>query len=582
MKYEDSGIREDILAGIREMGFTEMTPIQEQAIPAELAGEDIVGLAQTGTGKTAAFGIPMIQAVDPVEAAVQGVVLCPTRELAMQGAQELEKMGSHVEGLRVQPVYGGADIVRQLRGLEKGAQIVVGTPGRVMDLMRRKALEFSHLRVLVLDEADEMLDMGFREDIETICQAMPEDRRTALFSATMPEEILELTRKYQRDARVIEVSHDELTVSSIRQSFYMVKSRQKDEALCRLIDYMSPKRGLIFCNTKRKVEQLTVMLKRRGYSAEALHGDLVQQQRTRVMELFRTGAASLLLATDVAARGLDIDDVDIVFNYDLPQEMEYYVHRIGRTGRAGKKGKAVSLINTREMRKITALENFCGTRIREKTMPSYADVMPIKANHTMEKVLHFCEDMDLSDYEDLVRAKCAELGDADPVRIAAAFLRESMGEAREDIEILTGRPERRRREGKGKDFRGSRSSRSSRPSGRRFGARKDDEDNEFVTFDRKKVGKKARRQEAERTNDRKRRTAGAKAAGRTAGKTGAKRKNLGERAAGRTGGKAGTKRTLKTGVKSGSRKKEFHGKGAGSKDHYRRRNGRWSGRRENS
>lgn len=571
MKYEDSGIREDILAGIREMGFTEMTPIQEQAIPAELAGEDIVGLAQTGTGKTAAFGIPMIQAVDPGEAAVQGVVLCPTRELAMQGAQELEKMGSHVEGLRVQPVYGGADIVRQLRGLEKGAQIVVGTPGRVMDLMRRKALEFSHLRVLVLDEADEMLDMGFREDIETICQAMPEERRTALFSATMPEEILELTRKYQRDARVIEVSHDELTVSSIRQSFYMVKSRQKDEALCRLIDYMSPKRGLIFCNTKRKVEQLTVMLKRRGYSAEALHGDLVQQQRTRVMELFRSGAASLLLATDVAARGLDIDDVDIVFNYDLPQEMEYYVHRIGRTGRAGKKGKAVSLINTREMRKITALENFCGTRIREKTMPSYADVTPIKANHTMEKVLHFCEDMDLSDYEDLVRAKCAELGDADPVRIAAAFLRESMGEAREDIEILTGRPERKRRDGK--DKKSVRRGRSSHPSGRRFGAREDDADNEFVTFDRKKVGKKARRQEAERMSGRKRRTAGERAAV----KAGTKRKSAGER----TAGKAGTKRTGKAGMKNENRKKEFHGKGAGNQDHYRRRNGRWSGRREN-
>lgn len=475
MKYQDTKLKPEILQGLEEMGFETMTPIQEQAIPAILDGKDIVGLAQTGTGKTAAFGIPLISLVDPAEQGVQAVVLCPTRELAMQDAEEIGNMGKYLPGLKILSVYGGSDIVRQLKALRKGVTAVIGTPGRVMDHMRRGTLKLEHVKYLVLDEADEMLDMGFRDDIETICQAMPEARQTALFSATMPDEILELTKAYQKDPQIIEVSHDELTVPKIKQSYYMVKGRQKDEALCRLIDYMCPKRALVFCNTKRKVDQLTLLLKRRGYSAEGLHGDLSQQQRDRVMELFRSGNLDLLLATDVAARGIDVDDVDIVFNYDLPQEMEYYVHRIGRTGRAGKKGKAVSLINTRERHKINALEEFTGASIKEKTMPSYKDVMPIKANSNIEHAIAFCEGMDLTEYADMIRSYAME-NHTDQLLIAAAFLRESLGEAREDIEIVSGRGKNRKggrngRSGSGKRGRSAGSGRSGHSSSGRRGSR---------------------------------------------------------------------------------------------------------------
>ena len=475
MKYQDTKLKPEILQGLEEMGFETMTPIQEQAIPAILDGKDIVGLAQTGTGKTAAFGIPLISLVDPAEQGVQAVVLCPTRELAMQDAEEIGNMGKYLPGLKILSVYGGSDIVRQLKALRKGVTAVIGTPGRVMDHMRRGTLKLEHVKYLVLDEADEMLDMGFRDDIETICQAMPEARQTALFSATMPDEILELTKAYQKDPQIIEVSHDELTVPKIKQSYYMVKGRQKDEALCRLIDYMCPKRALVFCNTKRKVDQLTLLLKRRGYSAEGLHGDLSQQQRDRVMELFRSGYLDLLLSTDVAARGIDVDDVDIVFNYDLPQEMEYYVHRIGRTGRAGKKGKAVSLINTRERHKINALEEFTGASIKEKTMPSYKDVMPIKANSNIEHAIAFCEGMDLTEYADMIRSYAME-NHTDQLLIAAAFLRESLGEAREDIEIVSGRGKKRKggrngRSDSGKRGRSAGSGRSGHSSSGRRGSR---------------------------------------------------------------------------------------------------------------
>ena len=475
MKYQDTKLKPEILQGLEEMGFETRTPIQAQAIPAILDGKDIVGLAQTGTGKTAAFGIPLISLVDPAEQGVQAVVLCPTRELAMQDAEEIGNMGKYLPGLKILSVYGGSDIVRQLKALRKGVTAVIGTPGRVMDHMRRGTLKLEHVKYLVLDEADEMLDMGFRDDIETICQAMPEARQTALFSATMPDEILELTKAYQKDPQIIEVSHDELTVPKIKQSYYMVKGRQKDEALCRLIDYMCPKRALVFCNTKRKVDQLTLLLKRRGYSAEGLHGDLSQQQRDRVMELFRSGNLDLLLATDVAARGIDVDDVDIVFNYDLPQEMEYYVHRIGRTGRAGKKGKAVSLINTRERHKINALEEFTGASIKEKTMPSYKDVMPIKANSNIEHAIAFCEGMDLTEYADMIRSYAME-NHTDQLLIAAAFLRESLGEAREDIEIVSGRGKKRKggrngRSDSGKRGRSAGSGRSGHSSSGRRGSR---------------------------------------------------------------------------------------------------------------
>ena len=474
-QFKELDIKPEILKAITYMGFEEMTPIQAQAIPVELEGYDVVGQAQTGTGKTAAFAIPILQKVNPKLKKPQAIVICPTRELAIQVADEIRKLAKYLSSIKVLPIYGGQEISKQIRSLKSGVQIVIGTPGRIMDHMRRKTVKFDEISTVVLDEADEMLDMGFRDDIETICQAMPEARQTALFSATMPDEILELTKAYQKDPQIIEVSHDELTVPKIKQSYYMVKGRQKDEALCRLIDYMCPKRALVFCNTKRKVDQLTLLLKRRGYSAEGLHGDLSQQQRDRVMELFRSGNLDLLLATDVAARGIDVDDVDIVFNYDLPQEMEYYVHRIGRTGRAGKKGKAVSLINTRERHKINALEEFTGASIKEKTMPSYKDVMPIKANSNIEHAIAFCEGMDLTEYADMIRSYAME-NHTDQLLIAAAFLRESLGEAREDIEIVSGRGKKRKggrtgRRDSGKRGRSAGSGRSGHSSSGRRGSR---------------------------------------------------------------------------------------------------------------
>ena len=466
MNYSETKIDHRILEALADMGFETMTPIQELAIPELLIGKDIIGQAQTGTGKTAAFGIPMIQAIAETQNGksgrsgrsgsakagdVQGLVLCPTRELAIQAAEELKKMSKNLPDIRIAAIYGGQEIGKQFYILKKHVSIVVGTPGRVMDHMRRGTLCFDSLKMLVLDEADEMLNMGFREDMETICKSLPEDRQTALFSATMPEEILEIARLYQRQAKLVQAGQEELTIPLVKQFYYIVKGREKDTSLCRLLDYMSPKRALIFCNTKKKVDQLTLKLKAKGYSAEALHGDLSQHQRDRVMNLFRGGSLELLLATDVAARGLDVDDVDMVFNYDMPQDMEYYVHRIGRTGRAGKRGKAVSLITSRERYKIASLEEYCNTRIREKEMPSAGSAMTVKAYRSVTDAMDYCKDKDLTPYMKIVYKRCVDDG-YDPLEIAAAFLRQSLGE----IEPEAGR------EIAGKQA--TQSSKSSRPS----------------------------------------------------------------------------------------------------------------------
>lgn len=426
MKYRDSEIDSRILLGLDDMGFIEMTPIQELAIAPLIQGEDIIGQAQTGTGKTAAFGIPMIERVNPEKAYVQGLVLCPTRELAVQAAKEIEKMSKYVRGVKTLAVYGGADMGYQLKKLADTVHIIVGTPGRIMDHMRRGSLDISHVRMVVLDEADEMLNMGFREDIETILKEAPEKRQTALFSATMPEEIIEIAALYQKDARHLKVEQEELTIPLVKQSYYVVKGREKDTSMCRLLDFLWPKRALIFCNTKRKVDQLTLILKGKGYQAEAIHGDLSQHQRERVMNLFRNGNLQLLLATDVAARGIDVEDVDMVFNYDMPQDMEYYVHRIGRTGRAGKKGKAVSLITPRERYKMRSLEEYCNTSIKEKDMPTAASALKVKAYNRVSEAMEFSKDIDLNPYMKIVYRRCVEEG-YDPLQVAGAFLRQSLG-----------------------------------------------------------------------------------------------------------------------------------------------------------
>lgn len=473
--YKDSNINADILRGIEEMGFVEMTPIQEMTIPVLLEGKDIIGQAQTGTGKTAAFGIPMIEKIDPKDSGVQGIILCPTRELAIQAAEEIRKLAKYTQGVKVLAVYGGQDIDRQIRALKAKVSIVVGTPGRVMDHMRRRTLKLGNIKMLVLDEADEMLNMGFREDIETICQDLPVERQTALFSATMPKEILEITRQYQKNAKLLKVQQQELTIPLVKQSFYVVKGREKDASLCRLIDFMAPKKALIFCNTKKKVDELTLMLKGRGYYAEALHGDLSQHQRDRVMDLFRNGKLELLLATDVAARGIDVDDIEMVFNYDMPQDMEYYVHRIGRTGRAGKKGKAFSIVTGREIHKIRSLREFCNAEILEKQLPTAASVNSVKALKTLEDAIAFAKTEDMTEYMQLVYAKTSEDG-INAIEIAAAFLRMNMGELLTETEPETESESSRRggdrRDGRRRDGR-SGGGRSRSGGGGRDGRRRD-------------------------------------------------------------------------------------------------------------
>ena len=432
MRYEDAQIDERILRAVRELGFEEMTPIQEQAIPLFMTGQDIIGQAQTGTGKTAAFGIPILQKIDPDNRNLQAVILCPTRELAMQAAEELRKFSKYMHGIKVLPIYGGQDIVRQIKNLKGGAQIIVGTPGRVMDHMRRHTLKMADVHTVVLDEADEMLNMGFREDIETILKQMPEERQTGLFSATMPEPILELTKTYQKNAVYVKMTPKEVTIPLIKQAYYQVRRQDKEEVLCRLIDYYDPKRALIFCNTKRMVDELTEHLKERGYDAEGLHGDLSQHQRDTVMNLFRSGRAGILIATDVAARGIDVNDVEAVYNYDVPEDIEYYVHRIGRTGRAGKTGRSFTLVVGREAYKIRDIERVCHTRIKERKIPSAADITSRKVSKILKEAVRVAEQQDISRATGYIMEEIA-LGEHSAVEIAAAFMQMKLGDEIEDI-----------------------------------------------------------------------------------------------------------------------------------------------------
>ena len=355
VRFDELDLCQEILRGVKEMGFEEASPIQAQAIPVAMQGYDVIGQAQTGTGKTAAFGIPVLEKVNLNKDIKhpQALILCPTRELAVQAAEEIRKLAKYMHGIKVLPIYGGQDINKQIRAL-KGTQVIIGTPGRVMDHLRRKTIRCDYVNTIVLDEADEMLNMGFREDIETVLEYIPtEDRQTILFSATMPKAILEITKNYQKpDAKMIKVVKKELTVPKIEQYYLDVKRKDKIEVLTRLLDFYEPKLSLVFCNTKKMVDDLTEVLKGRGYFAEGLHGDMSQAQRDRVMKSFRSGKTDILIATDVAARGIDVDDVEAVFNYDIPQDDEYYVHRIGRTGRAGRTGRSFTFVKGKEVYKL--------------------------------------------------------------------------------------------------------------------------------------------------------------------------------------------------------------------------------------
>lgn len=420
-----------IVRAIREMGFEKLSPIQEQAIPYLLQGEDIIGQAQTGTGKTAAFGIPAIQHINPDVKKLQTIILCPTRELAIQAAEELRKIAKYMHGIKVLPVYGGQDISRQIAGL-RGVQIIVGTPGRVMDHMRRRIIKLDLVNMVVLDEADEMLNMGFREDMELILGQIPGEHQTALFSATMPKPILEITDRFQNDAKLVKVAAQELTIPLVSQKFYRVKNQDKDAACVRLLEYYQPKLTLIFCNTKKKVDELSDLLKEQGFQAEGLHGDLSQAQRDAVMKRFRNGGTSILIATDVAARGIDVDDVEAVINYDIPQDIEYYVHRIGRTGRAGRKGRSFTFANSREIYKIREIERVCHTTITEKKLPGAAKVLKAKADKYLNKAWELHEHEDIELMKSFLQRKMEEEG-CDALELAAAMLKLQVGDKGEEI-----------------------------------------------------------------------------------------------------------------------------------------------------
>ncbi len=454
LRYEDAGIDGRILRAVKELGFEHMTPIQEQAIPLFMTGRDIIGQAQTGTGKTAAFGIPILQKINPENHSLQAVILCPTRELAMQAADELRKFAKYMNGIKVLPVYGGQEIYKQIKNLKTGVQIVVGTPGRVMDHMRRHTLKMDQVHTVVLDEADEMLNMGFREDIETILKEMPKERQTGLFSATMPKPILDITKTYQKEAAYVKMTPKEVTIPLIKQAYYQVRKQDKEEVLCRLIDYYMPGRALIFCNTKRMVDELTEHLKGRGYEVEGLHGDLTQGQRDTVMNLFRSGRTNILIATDVAARGIDVSDVEAVYNFDVPDDIEYYVHRIGRTGRAGKTGRSFTLVVGREAYKIRDIERICHTKIKERKVPGAADIMARKAEKILKEATDVIENEDISRATEYILDAVA-LGQYSATQIAAAFMKMKLGDEIEDIRtekfFFEKRPMKNGRGGRGGD-----------------------------------------------------------------------------------------------------------------------------------
>lgn len=432
-KFEDLPISEGIKKAIAEMGFEEPSPIQAQSIPAILSGKDVIGQAQTGTGKTAAFSIPILETIDPNNRSLQAVVLCPTRELAIQVSTEIRKLAKYSHGIKTLPIYGGQPIDRQIKSLKSGVQVVIGTPGRTIDHINRKTLKMDNVKMIILDEADEMLDMGFREDIEMILSKIPEERQTTFFSATMPRGILELTKRYQKDPEHIKVVRKELTVSNTKQYYIETRSSNKLEVLCRLVDVYDPKLSVVFCNTKRKADELVGDLQARGYFADALHGDLKQTQRDIVMDKFRNGTIDILVATDVAARGIDVDDVEMVFNYDLPQDEEYYVHRIGRTGRAGREGISFSFVFGKEIRKMKDIERYTKCKLVRHDIPTIADVEEKKVTAFFKQVKEIIKDSNLSKQTQWIENLCEEEG-LEAIEIAAALVKLALGdEEKEEI-----------------------------------------------------------------------------------------------------------------------------------------------------
>ncbi len=402
-KFEELNLSPEVVRALNDLNFEHATPIQAQSIDLILDGHDIFGQSQTGTGKTGAFALPCIENIDSDDKSVQALILCPTRELAIQVSEEFRKFLKYKSDVKVCAVYGGQPIDRQIKTLKRGVQIIIGTPGRVMDHMKRKTIKADNLKMVILDEADEMLAMGFREDIEEILEKTNDDRQTILFSATLPNQIKDIIKNYQKDPKHVKIQKKEVTVSNIEQKYVVVSDRNKLELLCRVIDVKNPNLAIVFCNTKKLVDEVVEKLQKRGYFAEGLHGDLKQLQRDVVMKKFRNKTLQVLVATDVAARGIDVENVDVVVNFDLPQESEYYVHRIGRTGRAGKSGYAVTFVNSREMRRLKEIIRYTKSTIVETEPPTISDIENAKSNLHFEKIKEVIANDDLDKYKDLIQ-----------------------------------------------------------------------------------------------------------------------------------------------------------------------------------
>jgi ATP-dependent RNA helicase DeaD len=383
-KFYEFGLSDEVLVSLSDMGFEEPTPIQKIAIPPAMKGRDIIGVAQTGTGKTAAFGIPIIEKARRGKTP-SAIVLAPTRELAIQVAEELNKIGKS-KGITAAPIYGGQSIERQIRSLKKGVDVVAGTPGRIIDHIQRKTLELKDIKIVILDEADEMLNMGFIEDIERILKETPKSRQTMLFSATIPQEIKRIAMKYMHNPESVCVDASKVVVAKIKQAFYEVREENKINALSRLLDVEAPSLTLVFCHTKRAVDDVSGKLRQMGYQAGAIHGDFTQSHRDEMMSKFRKGDIDILVATDVAARGLDIPDVSHVINYSIPQNPDSYVHRIGRTGRAGKSGIAITFITPREYRQLNLIEKTARTKIQKAKLPTREDVIKAKEREVLNNI----------------------------------------------------------------------------------------------------------------------------------------------------------------------------------------------------
>ncbi len=435
--FQELNIDAVIIAALGNMGFEEPTPIQEMTIPIAIMGRDVIGRAQTGTGKTAAYGIPLVDRCEQNLEQVQGLVIVPTRELAMQVAEELNKIGSQKK-IRSLPIYGGQDIERQIRALKNRPQIIVGTPGRLMDHLRRRTIRLNQIKILVLDEADEMLKMGFKEDIEEILKQAPEERQNLLFCATMPLYIQNLAREFLNNPEMVHVDPRVVTVLNTEQQYIEVPERQKLDVLCRLLDIQNPELAIVFGGTKRRVDEIAEALIKRGYLADGIHGDLSQSQRDMVMRKFKNGTNDILVATDVAARGIDISGVTHIYNFDIPQDAEWYIHRIGRTGRAGETGLAITFVTSREIGHLKYIEELIKHKIIRKPMPTSNDALAGQQQIVMNNLLEAAYKEDLQAYKTLAEGLLEE---HDSVTMLAAALKIMTREPEEKpLPVLTEAP----------------------------------------------------------------------------------------------------------------------------------------------